>query len=189
MKATLSQRLADSHPKQSLRRFVKFLAPKPGEEALFGGTVQQPLIQKVSSGALETSTDKEFVPYRSERDHLGKLKALSSRRSTQANTAKSRALHLPKLQQSIYNGLSEAGVVEPLDLQQGNRFKVVDGFERQINIIVRNKEFMAFLKEEKSRPRLSREQESQLDRLSESAEGCEEEGAHPGAAGSLSRGV
>jgi hypothetical protein len=64
-----------------------------------------------------------------------------------------RAPSLPRLQQSIYTNLKDEGIVEPVDLKNTQRFKVVDGFERQINIIIRNKEFMNFLKEEKSKPR------------------------------------
>jgi hypothetical protein len=95
-----------------------------------------------------------FIPFESERDHLGRLKSLNSTQTTSMHPPGSttrRLPSMPQLQRSIYSNLREEGVTaEPVDLSP-EKFKVADGFERQINIIIRNKEFMKFLKDEKGR--------------------------------------
>lgn len=136
-------------PKAHLSKLMQFLAPKPGEIDP-SMHLQIPNEPSPSIANLDQQKSIFFVPYSSERDNLGRLKLLSSRRSTQADTNLAKAPSLPRLQQSIYANFKDAGVQEPVDLQNPQRFKVVDGFERQINIIIRNKEFMNFLKEEKS---------------------------------------
>jgi hypothetical protein len=171
MKTSLSQRLKDNHPKENLQKFIKFLLPNPEEEDLAGTSITNPFGRKHSNRPTETATDKEFIAYRSERDNLGRLKNLSSRRSTQPTTTNNRAANLPKLQLSIYNSMKDKGVTEPLDLISGDKFKIVDGFERQINIIIRNKEFMTFLKDEKSNQAVTRKQKHQLHRFPEPAKG------------------
>lgn len=136
-------------PKENLDKLMGFLAPRPGEL-----TDNLRLDLSLAEASVKNHPKvRQFVPYSSERDSLGRLKFLSSRRSTQPETVMTRAPSLPRLQQSIYTNLKEEGIVEPVDLKNTHRFKVVDGFERQINIIIRNKEFMNFLKEEKSKPR------------------------------------
>lgn len=147
-KAGVSFRKEIESPKANLQKLMEFMAPKPGEVEtdlkLDVPKENQTLRMNQSHQAVPF-----FVPYASERDRLGRLKLLSSRRSTQPETMEARMPSLPRLQQSIYTNLKETGVNEPVDLQNPQRFKVIDGFERQINIIIRNKEFMAFLKEEK----------------------------------------
>lgn len=176
MKASLSQRLKDSNPKQTIHKLGKFMCPKPGEEDLGGATNLNPFGRKYSHPAADVSADREFIPYQSERDNLGRLKNVTSRRSTQHTTTNNRPMNLPKLQQSIYNSMKDKGVTEPLDLQAGNKFKIVDGFERQINIIIRNKEFMTFLKDEKSKHLLTRKEKYKLYRFSQPTEGSQEKG-------------
>lgn len=157
-RCSLSQRVKDDQPKRNLDKFLRFIAPKPGEEDLFTVNLTKPKDDKTKQSVADCSVDGEFIPYKSERDNLGRLKQMSSRRSTQPNTVNNIVPSLPKLQQSIYNNMKREGITEPLNLQEGNRFKVVDGFERQINIIIRNKEFMSFLKDEKSIFCLTREE-------------------------------
>jgi hypothetical protein len=137
-------------PKANLHKLMEFLEPKQEEQE----PIRQLDLPDAGKTLRSSTTDGKghfFVPYASERDNLGRLKLLSSRRSTQPDTVGQRAPSLPRLQQSIYSNLRDEGVSEPVDLQNTKRFKVVDGFERQINIIIRNKEFMNFLKEEKSK--------------------------------------
>lgn len=105
-----------------------------------------------------------FVPFENERDRLGRLKdnririeppAIIENKTSNELIAKSR-------RKSIYTNVKDELSHEPLDLDKRNGFKVVDGFERQANIIVRNKEFMKFLNEEKSNNHLSRNQENRI---------------------------
>jgi hypothetical protein len=148
MKVGTTFRKEVESPKANLQKMMEFLAPKPSE---VDPTIQLDIPDENATSKANMTQQRVpfFVPYSSERDNLGRLKLLSSRRSTQPDTVGARAPSLPRLQQSIYSNFKDAGVAEPVDLQNPKRFKVVDGFERQINIIVRNKEFMNFLKEEK----------------------------------------
>jgi hypothetical protein len=188
-KAGLSSRLGNLSPKADLKTLVAYLTPRPGDELYDALSQRRQTAGRLDLADAAHAGDAEFVPYCSERDSLGRLKHLSSRRSTHADTRDLRQPALPKLQQSIYRNMKDDGVTEPLDLLADNKFKVVDGFERQINIIIRNKEFMAFLKAEKSMQAFTREEEHQLGRLSEPAARPGEEGRPARAPERLSRRV
>ena len=92
---------------------------------------------------------QQFIPFESERDHLGRLKSINTLTTAQPASTR-RITSLPRLhQKSLNTNLRDEGIVkEPIDLNMASGFRVVDGFERQINIIIRNKEFMRFLKDE-----------------------------------------
>ena len=148
MKSKLALRLDHGKSKENIQKLRDFLSPKQADESVPSSNILQ---KRKSSHLSEEIKEDVFIPYNNERDSLGRLKNLTSRRSTQHETDSQRMPSLPRVQQSIYNNLKETGVTEPIDLMANQQFKIVDGFERQINIIIRNKEFMSFLKEEKSK--------------------------------------
>lgn len=97
-----------------------------------------------------------FVPFENERDALGNLKKNLSTRESMYSGTNDRTLrkHSTTKGSNRYrpqNLIDENVEKINFDPKTSPQFKVIDGFERQVNIIIRNKEFMKFLKVENSK--------------------------------------
>ena len=93
-----------------------------------------------------------FIPFESERDRLGRLKQDTSMQEQSTRYQSERKNPSPKAA-SQQVPLPETAVSRELvDLRPGRPFKIAEGFQRQANILSRNKEFMKFLNDQRSRP-------------------------------------
>jgi hypothetical protein len=91
-----------------------------------------------------------FVPYESERDRLGRLKQDVSLQEQSTRYQSERRNASPKAAGQNQQLQEVAVPRELVDLRPGQPFKIAEGFQRQANILARNKEFMKFLNEQRS---------------------------------------
>lgn len=116
--------------------------------------LQRSLPKQFNDSEMEKRKRKDysdiFVPFESERDRLGRLKQDVSIQEQSTRYQSERNHPSPKAADQKSHQADAAHMRELVDLRPGRTFMIAEGFQRQANILARNKEFMKFLNEQRS---------------------------------------